>query len=63
MLHMVIFINVVDFLMTPLMNCFTSVVMDDQNLDETHANYRTKVGYVLYLNVGVIKILSWMIET
>ena len=38
-----------------LMNRFTSIVMDDWNLDEIHANYLKKVLYILHPNNLVMK--------
>ena len=35
---MTFYITVTIFVMTPLMNRFTSIIMDVQNLDEIHAN-------------------------
>ena len=52
---MVFYDTVVTFLMTLLMNKFTSIVMNDWNLDEIHADYWNKVSYILYPNNSVMK--------
>ena len=41
--HTEYYVTVVIFLMTLLMNKFTSIVMDEWNLDEARVNHRNKV--------------------
>ena len=41
--------------MTLLMNKFSSVVINDWNLDEIHVNYRYRVWYILHSDIHVMK--------
>jgi hypothetical protein len=43
------------------MNKFTSIFMDDQNLDEILVNSQNKIWYVLHLNISVPTLCDgWM---
>ena len=52
---MVFHVIVLTFLMALLLYKFSSVVINDSELDEIHVNYRHKVWYNLHSNIHVMK--------
>ena len=59
--HVAFYVIVVNFLMAILIYKFTSIVMNDWNLDNIHAKYWNKVGMFSILTF-YDEILSWVIE-
>ena len=59
---MVFYVIVVTFQMTALMNDFTSIAMDDSNVNKIHTNYRNRGWYIMHPHVYVMNNMYWMIE-
>ena len=57
-----LFVIVVNFLVTLLMNKCTSVFMDDWNLDESHAIIETTFGKICILIKNINEILLYVID-
>ena len=55
--HMVFYVTVVPSLMTLLLNKFTSIVIDDWNLDKIYDDYSSKVWYIMTLTFSQRKIV------
>lgn len=53
--HMIFHAIMITFLMTLLMNKSTNAFMDDWNFDEIHANYSSKLWYILNPHIFVMK--------
>ena len=54
---MVFYVTVVPSLMTLLLNKFTSIVIDDWNLDKIYDDYSSKVWYIMTLTFSQRKIV------